>query len=278
MSASLVLGQGNFSTRFAGDSESGLYFPTEPAFDLLGNLWVMDSGNNRVLGFKPPFTSGMNASLVIGQPNFRMSLPSLSQSRLHSMPFSSDLAIDPSGNLWVGDFGNDRVLEFKSPFSSGMNASLVIGQPSFTATNSDSCRCGTDNLGFAVAFDATGNLWATFNSRLLEFRPPFSTNMQASLEIGQPDLTSTAWVGGQNGLNAPVHPGFDSSGDVWVPDSSNNRLLEFVIGYPNQGVSSLNPTNQILQYLPSVGAGSAIVVVGAVLALGLPRVRRKLKV
>jgi len=33
-------------------------------------LWVADNGNSRVLEFEPPFSNGMNASTVIGKPNF----------------------------------------------------------------------------------------------------------------------------------------------------------------------------------------------------------------
>ena len=276
MSASLVIGQRNFSTGFSGSSRSGLSAPTEPAFDSLGNLWVYDSGNNRVLEFKPPFSNGMNASLVIGQPSFDDNSPSLSQSGIHSGPYGSDLAIDPFDNLWVGDNINNRLLEFEPPFSNGMNASVVIGQPSFTTNNGASVNHPEEQfglLGYAIAFDPTGNLWATYHQRLFEFKPPFTTNMPASLEIGQPDLTSPAvWVGGQNGLSYPGHPGFDSSGNMWVPDSSNNRVLEFVSGFPAGSTSTTDQGVQPFGQLQLIGIGAAILI-GAVLSVVL--IRRK---
>jgi hypothetical protein len=39
-------------------------------FDSNGQLYVPDFGNNRTLVFAPPFSTGMNATLVIGQGNF----------------------------------------------------------------------------------------------------------------------------------------------------------------------------------------------------------------
>ena len=39
-------------------------------------------------------------------------------------------AFDGSGNLWVADAFNQRVLEYTPPFSNGMAASLELGQPS----------------------------------------------------------------------------------------------------------------------------------------------------
>ena len=88
------------------------------AFDSSGNLWVSDNSNNRVLEFRPPFSMGMNASLVIGQPDFETGRASISQSGF--LNGLATLVIDPSGNIWVGD--KSRVLEFRAPFSTGMNA------------------------------------------------------------------------------------------------------------------------------------------------------------
>jgi secreted PhoX family phosphatase len=41
------------------------------------------------------------------------------------------IAFDPAGNLWVADSGNSRVREFAALFSTGMNASRLIGQESY---------------------------------------------------------------------------------------------------------------------------------------------------
>jgi hypothetical protein len=57
-------------------NESSLYDPQNIAFDLLGNLWVADSYNNRVLMYKADrihpnrFHNGQPANVVIGQPDF----------------------------------------------------------------------------------------------------------------------------------------------------------------------------------------------------------------
>ncbi len=47
--------------------------PEGLAFDRAGDLWIVDGMNDRVLEFVPPFRSNMNASLVLGQPNFHTS-------------------------------------------------------------------------------------------------------------------------------------------------------------------------------------------------------------
>jgi len=44
--------------------------PIAVSFDSGGNLFVVDALNNRALEFEPPFSNGMDASVVFGQPDF----------------------------------------------------------------------------------------------------------------------------------------------------------------------------------------------------------------
>lgn len=283
MNASIVIGQKNFTTNIPGypsgrSSRDALSFPTSPVFDSSGDLWFADSYNNRVLEFKPPFSNGMDASLVIGQKNFEAHSSSVTQSTLRSA--QGNLAIDPSGNIWVADSLNNRILEFKPPFSNGMNASFVLGQPDFTTVRISPSLGQWGSVGdywtVGLVFDSRGNLWTNFNDRLLEFIPPFSSNMQASLELGQPDFTSNAWIGGQNGMHRPGIPSLDPLGNLWVPDTGNSRVLEFTSAYTTSNNPSFQQTTQPFWQLPYVAVASGLVIAG-VLVLVLIRKRRTRK-
>ncbi len=225
MSASLAIGQTSLMRSLAGATRSNLSNPFAAAFDSSGDLWVSDSSNNRVLEFVPPFTTGMNASVVIGQLTFGTSSPSLSPSGLN---YPTGVAFDPSGNLWVADTLNSRVLEFKPPFTSGMSASLVIGQVSFGSSNPGTSS-GQLAYPIGLTFDSFGNLWVadSFNSRVLGFASPLSSGERASLVIGQPLFTSGLPETTQSGLYLPESVAFDQSGNLWVSDRGNNRVLEF---------------------------------------------------
>jgi DNA-binding beta-propeller fold protein YncE/DNA-binding HxlR family transcriptional regulator len=287
MNASLVIGQKNYSTSHwsvAKDGFGGPFFlrhevryvngPWAAAFDHSGSLWISDVGNNRVLEFKPPFATGMSASIVIGQKDF-LTRSAGNSSRGLNAP--TGIAFDSVGNLLVVYSVNNRVLEFRPPFSNGMNATLVIGQPSFTTNNGYVGDDEAIGLGYAIAFDSAGNLWATYHQRLLEFNPPFTTSMSASLEIGQPDLASAAlWVGGQNGLDYPAHPGFDQSGNLWVPDGENHRVLEFVSGFPTRNTSTGFPGAQPILLFQLSAIGTAVLV-GVTLSAVLIRRRGRQK-
>ncbi len=67
----------------------------------------------------------------------------------------------------------------------------------------------------------------TGNNRVLEFVAPLFTGMAASLVIGQSSFTSSGSATTQSGLHNPEGLAFDSSGNLWVAENSNNRVLEF---------------------------------------------------
>jgi hypothetical protein len=248
--ASVVLGQADFTHGSVNQSgaepaANSLNGPAGLAKDSSGNLYVADTGNCRVLEFKTPFTNGMNASLVIGQLGFTTAS---CQSTASGLGEPSGETLDNQGNLWVVDEGGSRVLEYVRPFSNGMAATVAIGQTS--TSSSAGCNQGTNSLAIttasmlcnpaAAAFDSKGNLWVVDgNGRVLEFAPPFSTGMAASLEIGQP--AATAFTSTDYGysdttassLYAPKSLAFDASGDLWIMDFETNRVLEFVLPFSN---------------------------------------------
>jgi sugar lactone lactonase YvrE len=225
MNASFVIGASSFTMGGSGLSASQFLEPGGLSFDSSSDLWVTDRGNNRVLEFKPAFSNGMDASLVIGQPDFTSSSLGTAQ---NSLRLPNDAAIDPHGNLWVADTQNFRVLEFKPPFTNGMNASVVIGQDDFSSRVSG-VVAQNRLVPFVVAFDAGGDLWIadTSANRVLEFVPPFSNGMNASLVIGQDNFTSSARGTDSSSMSNPDGLTFDKSGSLWVGDESNCRILRF---------------------------------------------------
>lgn len=248
--ATVVLGQ--------ADSEHGepnrgtekpdantMNLPVSVAKDAKGNLYVADSGNARILIFQPPFTSGMKASVVIGQSGFTSADANVGSEAASPTGMGSPYAvtIDSNGNLWVSDVSNSRILEYTPPFSNGMAATLEIGQTSLDAYSA----CETTSVPTAhklcspqgISFDSEGDLWVadSDNNRVLEYEPPFTTGMAANLEIGQPadsGFTSNLSSGpSARSFFAPVSIAFDPEGHLWVTDFGFNRVLGYAPPFTN---------------------------------------------
>jgi hypothetical protein len=238
MNASVVIGAATFTTSTcAWNSASILPGVITIAIDGDGDLWVSDI-SARIVEFVPPFSNGMAASLVIGQASLTSSLGC---NQGGAAPTASTICyvygmnFDSSGNLWVADTDNARVLEFKPPFSNGMAASLVLGQPGFTTFTANNGGVSATSMAFPYqpAFDASGNLWVSdyVNNRILEFTPPFSNDMAATLELGQSSgataFTTVTPNTSQSGLYYPGGISFDSSGNIYVVDWGNSRVMIF---------------------------------------------------
>jgi hypothetical protein len=260
MNAVTVIGQANFSTTASGTSSSTLNLPGPPSFDAAGDLWVGDWANNRVLEFVPQgllepqrqFSSGMSAQLVIGQSNLTSrGFPTVPSPNSLSEP--SGLAFDSHGYLYVTDQGANRVLQFQPPFSNDMSASVVFGQPNFTSNGSG---CTANELQLAndlptgtIAIDPiTGNLAVADRggTRVVVFQPPFTSGMNASVVLGQPNLTTCVEPSSPSpNTFYPFGVAYDPSGNLYVVDQGYTRILVFpfpqtnnenatiVVGQPN---------------------------------------------
>ena len=200
------------------------------------HLYVSDPGNHRVLGYMDyrKVTAGSTADLVIGQPDLytaEINYPQGSPAGVNGQGLYNPegVAVDSSGNLWVVDSGNGRVVRYATPFgqpgANGPQANLVLGQPNlFTKIQDASSQ--TMRTPFGIAFTANGSVLVSDNSfnRILFFAKPqggdFSTGQAASSVIGQPDFGPPS----EMTLNAPRLISVDSDDRLYVADSGNNRI------------------------------------------------------
>jgi hypothetical protein len=254
--ANLVFGQNNSFTSSScsngGVSATSLCNPFGVAVDSGGNLYVADSGNVRVLEYNTPLTvtatpgSGdTTADLVFGQGgSFSSNTSNNGGVSKNSLAGPNGIAVDTSGNLYVADPGNCRVLEYNTPLSNGTAASLVFGQGGIFTT--DGCGGGADGLNFpfSVALDPAGDVYIadTANSRVLEYNTPLtvtatpgSGDTTADLVFGQGDMITSSGcnfdTGGTiptaNDLCFPYGAAVDGGFNLYIADKANSRVLEY---------------------------------------------------
>ena len=253
MTASLFLG----GAAYVGENQTSLSDPRAIAFDASGNLWVADTGDDRLMRFDAPFSNHEPASHVLGAADYTTtpseSFDSYMASNMSSIIGPEGLAVDKAGNIWVANTFN-IVTAFAPPYNILETPSIILGHASFaanpTATNSTAM-----NTPSALAFDSSGNLWVADRdyNRVLQFAAPLSTGESANMVIGHPDFTSilpvlnnnSVPVTTQSDLWKPVGLTVDSSGNLWVADSSFDRVLEFSPnGAPAVGSSSSSSSSR----------------------------------
>jgi len=197
-------GTGNGQLR---EPEGGL------ATDASGNVWVSDTENSRLEEFnnKGEFVRAVGSSGE-GAGQFKTTY---------------GVTVDPSGNVWATDEGNNRVEEFSSAgvFIKMFGWGVANGENKFQ-TCTASCRAGLQGSGNGefyvpegIVVDSKGNIFVADrgNHRVQEFN------------------SAIAWVRNMSQpeeKEGPFYLGLDSSGDIWVAYSWDNKIGEF----SNEGV------------------------------------------
>ncbi|HTB19110.1 MAG TPA: hypothetical protein VK708_13400 [Bryobacteraceae bacterium] len=232
------------------------------AFDAQGNLWMSDPGNNRVLRYPAAVLhAGAGnqpaADLVLGQNDFSStSLPAnITRGGKNYLSQPAGLAFDPQGRLFIADNSN-RVVVYAPPFAIGQAVARVMGV--VTTPNapsvSESTLGAVDSSGHAVppqgVFFAGSNPYVvdTGNARILGYSPfeqwpiesaAFSppaisvigqSNFQsAQSNQGYAQPTQATFAGPQPNpfVGGPVSAVFDGTGNLYVADSGNHRVLAF---------------------------------------------------
>jgi YD repeat-containing protein len=136
-------------------------------------------------------------------------------------------AVDAGGNVWVNDFGGDRIEKFSSSgvfiasYGSEGTGGGQFSEPAGVAVNQSSGNVYVVDKGHnRVEELSTGGAFVrTFGFGV--------SNGKAEFEICTSSCEAGIAGSGSGQFNAPHGVAVDSSGNVWVADSENNRLEEF---------------------------------------------------
>lgn len=211
---------GNGTAGFSGDggaaTSAELSGPLGIAFDNAGNLYIAESGNERVRKVTP---LGIISTIAgNGTAGYNGDGISATSAELNN---PNGIIVDQSGNVYIGDYFNNRVRE--------VNTAGVI---STVAGNGTGGYSGDGGLAInaelywpaGLALDSNGNLYIA------------DDNNSRVREINSAGIISTfagTGYGGYNGdgipatsaeLYAPDRVTTDSAGNVYISEYGNNRI------------------------------------------------------
>lgn len=169
-----------------------LYGPRDIAIDADGNLWVTDTGNERVIQFSPegePLDVYGGVGGEVGQ---------------FLEPVG--IAIDDDGNFYIADTWNNRIQVFDADFE-------PLRQIEVQAWDSQSVV----NKPY-IAVDAEGNIYITDPEgyRIIKFSS--DGKVRAVWGLFGSDL---------GGMQLPTGIALNAEGEIFVADAGNNRVLIF---------------------------------------------------
>ncbi|MDQ1469241.1 MAG: hypothetical protein QOJ99_721 [Bryobacterales bacterium] len=258
-------------------------------------VYISDAGNNRVLGFQysTQLRAGAIADVVIGQVDRFGNLSSAQNGRSTTgLNLPSGLAVDPAGNLYIADSGNNRIVRYPKPVAQPGGQQfpdLVIGQTSFSGRTANPNGVTATSLSLSgvavprtgIAFDAAGNLWVadSGNNRVLRYQPSALKANQngpsADLVVGQADFVSrvqATTANSKTGLLQPQGLAFDPAGRLLVTDGGprvvvyppaigSNAVAIRILGIDAQARNTGAPTQISLAGSYGVAATSTGVIV-----------------
>ena len=221
-------------------TSSGINNPNGVAVDASGNVYILDSNNNRIR--MVPATSGTYFGLtmtanyiytIAGNGTDTINDNVLATSSGLSVP--SGIKIDASGNLYTSDFNNKRIRMV--PKISGTYFGLtmtenyiytIAGNGGTTATDYVVATSSGINYPYEVTVDASGNLYiADYNNNRIRMVPKISGTYFSLQMIANYIYTIAGLIISNNvvaksaGINNPFGVTVDASGNLYIPDYNN---------------------------------------------------------
>ncbi|MBS1625895.1 MAG: T9SS type A sorting domain-containing protein [Bacteroidetes bacterium] len=197
----------------SGSTLNQFNVPYGVATDAASNVYVLDQANNRVVKFPVSSTSATYGVVAAGGNGSGSGLNQLNQ--------AYGLTLDASGNIYVSDSYNHRVIKFPAGSSSATSGTVVAGG------NGQGNAANQLSIPTDVAFDASGNMYVC----------DFGNHRIQKFPAGSTSATSGTTVAGGNGqgntatqLNDPIGVYVDGSGALYVADQHNHRIQKFPAG------------------------------------------------
>ena len=259
---------GNGIYDYAGDggaaTNASFKNPISIALDAWGNLFIADQNNFRI---RKVDTYGIITTVAgTGSIGFSGDSGAATNAKLSSI---AGVAVDTLGNCFISDSSNNRIRKIDT---NGVISTVVgTGSLGFSGDGGAATNA-TIKLPQAVTFDFAGNLFIAdfFNQRIRKVDTSGIINTVAG--NGSQAYSGDGGVATNASLNVPYAVAVDSTGNIFIADTQNNRVRKVntngiittvagngIQGFAGDGLSANNANLSLPRELTADGLGNLFI-------------------
>ena len=204
---------------FGGDGgaaiAAGLAHPYGVTFDIAGNMYIADWGNNRI---RIVNTLGIITTIAgNGTPGYSGDGTAATTAKLYN---PTGLTIDAAGNLYIADESGMRIRKVNT---AGIISTFAGDSIMGNSGDGGPATAAKLNSPTGVTFDAVGNLYIADygNCRI---RKVNTSGIITTIAGGLQGYSGDGGAATAAKLNNPASVSFDATGNLYIADRNNNRI------------------------------------------------------
>jgi RHS repeat-associated protein len=235
---STIAGNGTYG--YGGDggtaTNAHLALPSGVAVDTCGNIYISDTGNNRIR--KVTGSPGtISTAAGNGTAGYSGDNGAATSAELN---YPNGISVDSSCNLYIADLSNERIR--KVTISTG-KISTVAGNGTVGFSGDGGAATGAE-LGYpsGVAVDSSSNIYiADSNNNRIRKVTASSGNISTIAGNGTQGYSGDGASSTSAEMNGPWDVAIDSSGNIYIADQGNSRIRAVGAGATSAGSAPASP-------------------------------------